>query len=76
MKQGEDGAAVKIARRSKPKKRFWAPQEGRKAVRALLPLPKDIANAVSFSFYKYSRIKNPRHAERVGHRHRSAPCGR
>ena len=27
MKRGEDGAAVKIARRPKPKKRFWEPQE-------------------------------------------------
>ncbi len=27
MKRGEDGVAVKIARRSKPKKRFWEPQE-------------------------------------------------
>ena len=29
MKRGEDGAAVKIARRSKPIKRFWVPQESR-----------------------------------------------
>ena len=27
MKRGEDGAAVKISRRPKPNKKFWAPQE-------------------------------------------------
>ncbi len=53
-----------MAQRSKflgapSRKKFREPQEGHVVVRALLSLPKDIANAVSFTYYKYEQNQEP-----------------
>ncbi|MBQ7862327.1 MAG: hypothetical protein IJ349_09025, partial [Clostridia bacterium] len=55
-KQGaRKGVAVKISVPLQGTRKFWVPQEGHGVVRALLPLPKDIAKAVSFSFVKVKK---------------------
>ena len=50
IKGRRNGVAVKVSVPLQGTKKLWAPQEGHVVVRALLPLPQDIAKAVSFLF--------------------------